>query len=885
MPGIEPNDLLHYTLSDPSFYEPASALTPLSMAISAPSAPLGWDVINDGIWSFHHSGGDLPQQGWKVHVSSTLGRAGAVLEKVAAACFDFQTSFKHIRDLKFFILLHHKYASRYQSGKFCTIYPGTIEMAREIMERLAYELQGEPGPHILTDRRYKDSMVVHYRYGGFEPRYRLRSDGTREPLISDLRGVDVPDQRQACFTLPDGIADPFQPASGHAAIAISSVQIGNYCVNGAIRYCNAGGVYSCSAIADADTSPQRQMIIKEARGHNGLDWLGADAQTRLRHEYEVLLELQSEYHLAPHPVDYFREWENEYLVMEQLDGISLSEWITVNHPARRSGGYFRQAELFKEYYRRCLIVYQQVSDRIDRLHCRGWRFGDLSPDNIFVGAADKVCLIDFECATRVTESPLKNAGTPGYMPDVNQIRGDCYAHDSYGLAAIARALIFPYNEIIQLQASNYDLIIRDLECMAPIPHILREVGAEYLTLGIKPELRLTSVGRTRDSGPRSETTEQTHENKQVAAEVREIASGIVADLLESPDYNRAPLWRFPASFRGFESNTECLLYGTAGVLHALACYDRDIVPPDLIDAFRDRVLNADNDLPPGLFSGWSGISCLLAQFGFVEEAITCLDRCGSISNNADNSLAFGRAGMALATAYVGRAALSERLIARALDSAAQWSAPANTNAVTSVGLLTGSTGVALALHHMFQLTKERKLVDCGRRMLRNCAEADMPYLAHGSAGLLSTLVRYARCDAESNDVFKDTIRSLLIDCSKNICPEAGLCIGQAGLAFALADFERWAKFPEDAKFLPLDLALALRKHCISVRQGIRVLGEARQRYSADLWSGSAGLLLAISHILGGTGVPLFLFDDPHPELNEHSGGGEFNGERATSSTA
>ena len=56
-------------------------------------------------------------------------------------------------------------ASRAQAGKFCAIYPPDVGSARRLMDRLAVELKDEVGPYILTDRRYGDKGVVHYRYG------------------------------------------------------------------------------------------------------------------------------------------------------------------------------------------------------------------------------------------------------------------------------------------------------------------------------------------------------------------------------------------------------------------------------------------------------------------------------------------------------------------------------------------------------------------------------------------------------------------------------------------------------------------------------------------------------------------------------------------------
>ncbi|WP_249685889.1 hypothetical protein, partial [Bacillus velezensis] len=63
--------------------------------------PDTYDVIlnNDSVWKHYHlKGSILPEQGWKIHVTSSLEDSKNVLDKVARLCLDKKIEFKLLKN-------------------------------------------------------------------------------------------------------------------------------------------------------------------------------------------------------------------------------------------------------------------------------------------------------------------------------------------------------------------------------------------------------------------------------------------------------------------------------------------------------------------------------------------------------------------------------------------------------------------------------------------------------------------------------------------------------------------------------------------------------------------------------------------------------------------
>ncbi|WP_051845315.1 class III lanthionine synthetase LanKC [Streptomyces globisporus] len=841
-------------LADREYYLPLSSAADPGPRFAPGEVPPGLYGSAQGIWTVWGSPRTgLAEQGWKIHVSARLDRAQHVLDTVAGICFSEGVPFKHLSARLFFLFLHHKHAVRAQAGKFCAVYPPDTATARRLLEHLRDALDGEEGPYVLTDRRFRDSRTVHYRYGSFDgARSRLRADGTREGMIRDGFGREVVDSRLPAFHLPAGITDPFveQEEQPHAG----PILIRDYEVIRAVRLSNAGGAYQAR-----DRRTGRTVFLKEARAHNGLVFDGTDAQQRLRHEYDVLRELHAAAPgVGPEPLDHFTEWEHDFLVTEYVAGQPLVGWLSRSSPLARAD---RTAESVAAYYEACRRLLAALDASLERLHASGYRFGDLSLGNVLVTPSGRIRLVDFEAASALSAAP-SGMGTPGFTPPPGLRRADTdpLLQDRYGTSAVALAFLAPFNEIAEHAPANLALLRRDLADVAPPQELWQRATAFHL-----------AEDRAQDQNGPDRPPSPAELDTDPRGCLTRLADEVAAGLLETADADR-PDWVFPPSPEAFRTNNVCLAYGTAGVVHALHRAGA-AVPEEIRERLRHDTMALRDALPPGLLVGSAGIARVLAALGRLDEAVDLLqDADGHPLAASCGTLAGGRAGVGLGwlalhrltgeSSHLERAAAAGEGLLRTPDL------PASLGEHDARGLLHGRSGLALFLHRLARDTGEARFLEAGRLLLhqeldRTFPLADgalsvsdnaqltraMPYLATGAAGLAAVLTRYVATapDERCAAALPRLVAGIRVSCATK---EAGLYRGLAGLTWFLTEHAELTG-TDTARRDAVRAATGLLKYAVPYRRGVRFLGAGSQRFTADLSSGGAGVLLALHRLLAG----------------------------------
>jgi len=459
-----------FSIAHREFYEVLSyySLSPVYVDHLKQLLPDAWTLRRDDVW-VHALSQNLTAtpviQGFKIHISSSPLHALRVLELVVPVCVERNIHFKIAGDPFLLNLLNSKLQARGYSGKFMTIYPHDEEEFKDLIEHLYQQTKDETveGPYILSDRRYKDSKLLFYRYGGFLPPHRLNVDGTQTMFLVSPTGEYVPDQRLPYFHLPDWVRDPFTEATDMAQEG-GTLLNDRYLVEGALHFSNSGGVYW-----GTDTATGQSIVIKEARPFTNCWSIGEqfwDAVYLLEREYGVLRRLEG-LSFVPAPIDLFQSWEHTFLVEERVGGLSLdSYWaqekVILAPYIRREGRIEQFVPKFKQ-------VAEALIHMVTAVHERGVLLGDLSPRNILIDAETlRMWFIDFESAALVDDkielsTYASQWGTPGFFNPARNSRNELLPEDDlYAVAMILYSAVIPVNYFFNLNPAAKDIFLTKL---------------------------------------------------------------------------------------------------------------------------------------------------------------------------------------------------------------------------------------------------------------------------------------------------------------------------------------------------------------------------------------------------------------------------------------
>jgi tRNA A-37 threonylcarbamoyl transferase component Bud32 len=764
-------------------------------------------------------GVDMPKQGWKVHVSAGLDNVEKIIEVVWQFCVERNLPFKFLPSRSAVFAANSKYAPRASSGKAVTIYPGDEVELGDTLSVLGTMLDGEPGPYILSDLRWR-SGPLYVRYGGFVERTCRDDSGDLVPAIEDPQGRLVPDPRTPAFQPPDWATPPDCLAPAYAARNNDDPGEFPYRVQRAVHYSNGGGVYLAEQVGG-----DRPVVLKEARPHAGLDANEVDAVGRLHREHRILTRLAG-LECVPELIDYRTWWEHHFLVEEHIDGATLNQEMVRRNPLVHPEP---SAPELAEYAVWALDVLERVSSAVAALHARGIVFGDLHPNNIVVRPDGRVVLVDFELSSHIDEGIRPGLGAPGYLAPPH-CRG--FQVDEYALACLRLALFLPLPAVLAWDPGKPVELAHAVTERFAVP----EDYVESIVRVMCAERDWRTPARSGPEPPRD---------------------AVVAAILSSATPDRADRL-FPGDIEQFTAGGLGLAYGAAGVLWALAeaGAGRHAEHEQWLLAAAAR----GDRVRPGFYDGLHGVAYALDRLDRRTDALEVLDRARSGSADpGDASLYSGLAGIGLNLTHFGRATgdsglddLAARATRRAIGVLTSGTVVPRTP-----GLMHGWSGLALLLIRRYELTGEPALLDLAgaavRRDLDRCLWTEdgtlqvedgrraLPYLATGSAGIGIVLREYLRHrPAPDLAAMSDGIRRA---CSADFTIQSGLFNGRAGLMMYL----RLLAGPDATPARAYTAHLRnLSWHAVPYRGNVAFLGDQLLRLSMDLATGSAGVLLALS---------------------------------------
>ncbi|MEV4558138.1 class III lanthionine synthetase LanKC [Kitasatospora sp. NPDC049285] len=806
------------------------------------AVPAGWRRGASGLWTTM-TPVDAPPvaQGWKIHLSTVPGRAAELLEAACVILLARGVPFKFLRSAAALRLISEKYMARGSSGKFVAVYPPDEEWFTDLVEELADALDGFPGPYVLSDLRIGPGPV-HVRYGAFVEQWCTDRDGARVLALRTPSGELVPDQRGPVFRTPDWVGVP--PVLEPHLAARRDAGWGDfpYTVRKALHHSNAGGIY----LAEHRVTGER-VVLREARPYGGVDAEGTDAVERLHREHRALTRLQG-LACVPRVHGVATAWEHHYLIEEHIEGERLLDAMIHRYP---TPGRDRSPEALRAYGRWATGIADRLGAALDAVHERGLCFRDVHPGNVIVRPDGSVVLVDFEYATDLTAPELAQVGATGFAAPHGATGAEA---DRYGLWATWLSLLMPLVEMLGLDPGKAEVLEAEARaCFGLAP----AEGPRRPVIGPAPGAAAPAERDDPFAGP---TADWPALRERLVAGIRSSATPDRADRL------------FPADRRVFADGGHTVAHGAAGVLLALHRTGAEVP-----DAHTDWLVAAARRARPGaglgLYDGLHGTALALDELGRREEALETLDRARAAAEPRHAGLFGGQAGVALSLCHFAAATRDGALLDAAARTADRLDALVRDGAHPGVatpphaGLMHGLSGAALLQLRLYRITGERRRLAMARAALERDLDGcvTMPdgtvqakqghrhllYLDEGSGGIALAAREYL--DHTDHPRLADLLEPVRRGCASHFVREPGLMRGRAGLIAVLAALGGPHRREE------VDLAVRrLSWHAVTRDEGLFFPGMGLLRLSADLTTGTAGILLALHTAFEGKGGLLSL---------------------------
>ncbi|MCB5168321.1 class III lanthionine synthetase LanKC [Streptomyces bambusae] len=822
-------ELMAYCQADPDFFEPPWLMRDQDelFPVSRRPLPAGWERTGQGLWTVWTppaGSPQLPEQGWKIHVSATPDTAARVSDLIADHCLAHGTPVKFLRSPRAMRLLNSKYAERGSSGKLITLYPADEAALAVLLPELAVLLNGFEGPYVLSDLRYEDTCL-YVRYGAFREMTCTTPDGETVPAMRTPDGTLVPDRRNPFFTVPAWVQLPDVLRTSMARRATGGAAAFPYRIEKALHFSNGGGVYLARG-KDTD----RYVVLLEARPHAGLDQDGADAVARLARQRDVLERLAG-LPCVPRVFGHLVVWEHHYLVEEFIEGTTLMDEVAARYPLT---GPDPQPAALAAYTRWATGLLARVDQALAAVHSRGVRMADVHPKNVIVRPDGSVVLIDFEIATDLADTRPLPLGAPGFAaPD----RLSGAAADRYALEALRQWMFLPLSPLQDRDPEKFAALADAAAGLFPLPP------------GFGP--RMARHFRAVHGGP-PERPGKDRLFDRPEAKWPQIRDSLVAGIKATATPDRTDRL-FPGDPRQFATGPATVTHGAAGVLWALHQAGEKL-PAEYTD-WLVAAARRDPRPRPGLWDGQHGVAMTLDALGRRDDALEALHRARALhGGTAAAGLQSGLAGAVVSLLHFARTGADAGLAAEAaalghrLATAGTWRGGAAT------GLQHGPTGVAYAFLALYETTREDRWLDLAGRALREEAAGGrrlgdgtfqllhdrrwLAYLGPGSSGLALVLARYLahRPDPALTAVVDGVRRA----CRAPFVLHPFLFMGRAGIIAALALLGR----AEDRPVLEAHIR-RLGWHALEKGGELAFPGHQLLRISMDLATGSAGVLAAL----------------------------------------
>jgi len=808
----------------------------------------GWMIWNDDSFWTTYMPIDIQMdtQGWKIHISTVYANAQDTLDIVSRILIQNCISFKHVKNWKMLMGMYSKSGNRISAGKFITIYPPKECFAPLLNELHELLINTPKGPYIITDKQWKNGNV-YYRYGAFK---KVTNDQGVYCIYNE-HGELIPDERKPQYYLPPFVEVPKELLDDESTIYIEQKESNDnrlklYNIEAVLRYSNSGGIYLAKRLSD-----DKLCVIKEARAAIGLDAHMKSASQRLQNEYEMLIKLVDTKGIVK-VLDYFKVWENFFLVEEFIEGTPLFGWVSINYP-------FSSNVRTDEYFNKLRQIMTNLKQALYEMHKNGVAMCDLQTQNVLVLENLEVKLIDFEVATAINNEDGSAMFTKGFYSELNTKAGD---KDWYALNRIFQFCVLPISPVY-----DFDMNVNTKQCIWVYENFGEDAYTFFIDFQLECAQNLDNADKIFKGTYESAQILLSNDTKPLSLTLDEICikltNGLSSNCLDDLDSF------INGDVRQFELDCGMLNiqnggFGAVLALNRLSNLDESV--KIAMGNWIKRTLPTlfSNEFNNGFLVGRAGIACVLYECGYQAEGCKLLDSVVANYSKNLNDFTFrsGLAGIGIALLALHRKEgridyleeaenianlLSRRLTDEQVLFGTDWDS-------LPIGLLDGHSGISIFYSLLFNATRNVIYFERAKAMLQKdidnskITENDgvlqtqdiaknrlLPYLSSGSIGVGIAITVFN--NISRNSFFKDEISAIKRVTSYRCCIEPGLYDGIAGF-FLTNCFE---KGNDTSKCLEvLRLFLVEEGNCAFIP------GKLFYKYSSDVHTGITGILLALA---------------------------------------
>lgn len=806
-------------------------------------------------WTYINFNQENPIQGWKIHISATIENYLTVFDLVTNYCINNKIDFKYVKDVRSLRLSQDKSYSRESSGKFIVIYP-KYNIIHNVLSDLYDILRGFKGQYILSDKRFKDSQCIYYRYGEILPIYQLNDRGIKETFILNDKNELCKDKRLPYFYLPSWVEELIDESENYEK---KSILLSKYKITSAINFSATGGIY-------VGENNGVEYIIKESRAFTGLDGVNQYSIDRLINEKNILQDIE-DIGTSPRVIEYIEDWENSYLVIEKIKGNTFNDYIFRNNPLIKGNISNSKSE---NYYKSIEIIYLNYLKSIREIHRQNIVLLDVSPHNIIITDENlNIKIIDLECATYLKSPKVTGIETPGFR-NYFETKNDLVQEDIYKIGNILLYSLVPMNAILELDINKYKDILMYLRGQSFVPENLISAVEnifENRTNNIDEIINDITIDKESVIFNGSKTVVDLKLNVQES----------LNNILNTIEYQEDK-FIFPADPHLLNTNSLSIAHGITGILYSIYICKSYLSNDTLLKNHIDKLslLNIEkNNLNSSLFMGLSGISWVYFKLGYFNEGKELLKE-GNRNLPESSNLFYGKAGVALTNLYFYKVTSdvqylnNSKYIEKDIYSSAvrekdklYWREKNN----TFYGYGQGGSGISLFYLYLYLETNNGNYLNKGEKALEydlsnliidedgnlglnregenSNKEVLSPYLYDGLAGLGSVVIRYYKVtkDKKYLDIVEAITKSL--DINFTIFPS--YMRGLSGIIHYHLDVYQFRK-SENSRRIAKKLIDNLFLYEDKEYPGLYA-GEQLFRLSNDFSTGSPGITTAIVRYL------------------------------------